>query len=65
MLVAVTMLHVVVLLFDCGVWRCGVAEWVHSASVGVLARSHRCGAVARVGGRQRCAIGAERCRSLR
>jgi hypothetical protein len=48
MSVSVMMLRVFVLLcFDCGdAWRCGVAEWVHSASDGVLRRSHRCCAVA-------------------
>jgi hypothetical protein len=64
--VAVVMLVAFVLLcFDCGdVWRCGVAGWVHRASVGVRQRSHRCGAVACVGGWQRCAIGARQCRCL-
>ncbi len=66
MSVAVMMLRVFVLLcFDCGdVCRCGVAGWVHRASVGVRQRSHGCGAVACVGGWQRCAIGAEQCLSL-
>ncbi len=38
--------------------------WGDSATAGVPVRSHRCGSVACVGGRQRCAVGARQCRSL-
>jgi hypothetical protein len=66
MSVAVMMLRVVVLFVPSDAWRYAyaVSGWQHSPSVRVHQRSHRCCAVACVGGRQRCAIGARQCVSL-